>query len=677
MNLSDLGYKGKKLEKLNNDKIQTVPELLYKEPRKYLYFNKVTDLKVSKEVIDAAKNRTPIVFMGKMKEIKLDDVKDSKISVIKMKILNEETSQLLYVNIFGAYRDYDYYERMLDNIVYVGGKVQYKELNGFELLSMSNPDLFTMFPSDLKIYPVYRKYKGISEAYYKSSLMTSMEGDNEEYLPCNIADRFHLLSYKDTINAIHLPQNEEQITEAKKRIVFDQMLYFACKVTNNNTRNINSDISPVKTDILNEFIRTLPYKLTDDQLGAIETIKNKMKNEQTSALIQGDVSCGKTIVAMSLMMFMAENGYQSVLVAPTVILARQHYEELSGYADKFGFSVAFLSSDATTSEKKKLIKEISEGKHLLIVGTHSCFSKDVTYKNLGLVITDEEHKFGVIQRESISSKTEKGVHLITMSATPIPRTLACSIYGDNIEVITIKQMPNGRKPVKTAICSSDRPVFEFLKKELDSGHQAYVVCPLIDEAEEDSSMAGISSIEEVADKYDKYFSHLGYKTGIITGKSSSDDQKTIKQMFTENKIQILIATTVIEVGINVVNASTIVITSAERFGLATLHQLRGRVGRGNIQSYCVLQKTSSDTESGNLEILTKETDGFEIAKADLKKRGSGNILGTEQSGNNRFIDLIISYPNLYERVKGIAVALNKDIRTQFIERYEEMFPSCL
>ena len=313
----------------------------------------------------------------------------------------------------------------------------------------------------------------------------------------------------------------------------------------------------------------------------------------------------------------------------------------------------------------------------MIVGTHSCFSKDVTYNNLGLVITDEEHKFGVIQRESISSKTEKGIHLITMSATPIPRTLACSIYGDNIEVITIKQMPNGRKPVKTAICSSDKPVFDFIKKELENGHQAYVVCPLIDEAEEDSTMAGIASIEEVAEKYDKYFSHLGYKTGIITGKTSSEDQKEIKKMFTENRIQILIATTVIEVGINVPNASTIVITSAERFGLATLHQLRGRVGRGDIQSYCILQKTNNDTESDNLEILTKETDGFEIAKADLKKRGSGNILGTEQSGNNSFIDLIIEYPNLYERVKGIAVALNKDIRTQFIERYEDMFPSCL
>ena len=264
-----------------------------------------------------------------------------------------------------------------------------------------------------------------------------------------------------------------------------------------------------------------------------------------------------------------------------------------------------------------------------------------------------------------------------MSATPIPRTIACSIYGDNIEVFTIKQMPNGRKPIKTAICTSDKPVFSFLEKELRQGHQGYVVCPLIDEAEEDSKMSGISSVEEIAAKYKKYFNPLGFSIGVITGKTPKEELAKIKNDYSENKIQVLIATTVIEVGINVPNATVMVITSAERFGLATLHQLRGRVGRGDKQSYCILQKSSAAISSSNLSILEGETDGFEIAKADLLNRGTGNILGLEQSGKNRFIDLIIQYPNLYEAVKKIAKSLKKGDRESYIQTYEEMYPACL
>lgn len=676
MELSDLGFKGKKLEKLNSDGIKSIPELLYKEPRKYLYFNEITPLGISKEVLDAVNSKKPLVFRGKLIDIKLDKVSGSNVSVIKAKVLNEETDFKLYVNIFGSYYGFEMYERMLNETIYVGGRVQYKKFEEKELLSIANPDLFTVRESDLKIYPIYRKYKGISEDYYNSAINSAFELVEEDYLPGNIVKKYNLLSYKKTISSIHFPQNEEMITEAKKRIVFDNMLYFSSKVENSNERSNVSSIRPVKDAILNKFISSLPYELTNDQKNAINCLKEKMRTNQTSALIQGDVSCGKTIVAMCLMLLMAENGYQSVLVAPTVILARQHFEELSRYAAPLGLSVAFLSSDVSAKDKKHIIEDIKSGKHLLIVGTHSCFSKDVDYKNLGLVITDEEHKFGVVQRESIRSKSDNGMHTITMSATPIPRTIACSIYGNNIEVITIKQMPNGRKPVKTAICCNDKPVFSFIEKELEDNHQAYVVCPLIEEADEESVMSEISSVEEITAKYKKYFTPLGYKIGVITGKTSSEEQASIKRLFSENKIQILIATTVIEVGINVPNATVITIASAERFGLATLHQLRGRVGRGDKQSYCILQKSSEDISSSNLEILTKETDGFEIAKADLQNRGAGNILGLEQSGNNKFIDLIIQYPNLYEKVKDIAKTLTKADRTAYINKFEEMYPSC-
>ena len=676
MELNDLGFKGKKLEKLQSDNIASVPELLYKEPRKYLHFDKVLPLALTPEVMEAANSKQPVVLSGKVISVVLDKVNGSNISVTKMKLENAETGFKLYVNIFGSYYEFEMYERLTDQTVYVGGTIQYKNLNGFDLLSMSNPDMITINKNDLHIYPVYRKYKGISEDYYKNAIEEAYKQIEEEYLPSCILNRFNLFGYKNTVKALHFPINESEIHEAKKRITFDNMLYFASKVENNNDTNKESSIKPIKDELTKGFIKSLPYTLTDDQLNAINLIKEKMRTGQTQALIQGDVSCGKTIVAMCLMLLMAENGYQSVLMAPTVILAKQHFEELSRYADSLGFSVAFLSSDMTSSQKKKASEEIKNGKHLLIVGTHSCFSKSVEYSNLGLVITDEEHKFGVLQRESIRSKSDLGIHTITMSATPIPRTIACSLYGNNIEVITIKQMPNGRKPIQTAICSSDKPVFEFLKKELSKGHQAYVVCPLIDEAEEDSTMSGIASVEEITSKYRKMFEPMGIKIGIITGKTPSDEMANTKKLFTENKIQILIATTVIEVGINVPNATVIVINSAERFGLATLHQLRGRVGRGDKQSYCILQKTDATVKSNNLEILQGETNGFEIAKADLQNRGSGNVLGLQQSGNNKFIDLIIEYPNLYESVKKIAQALYKKERSKYIEEFEKRYPSC-
>lgn len=675
MELKDLGFKKSKLEKLNSNNISTVDELLYKEPRKYMYFDKLTKLELSQELMDAAATKEPVVIYGKVISVTLDKTKQN-ISMTKIKVLNEENNVKLYVNIFGSFNNFDKYYDLLDDMAYFGGVVQYTRLENMELISMSNPVLVTTSEDDLKIYPVYRKYKGISEEFYNNAVLTAYDALNDDYLPFDIAKRYHLLSRKNTVKGIHFPTSREEIRKAQQRIVFDNLFYFALKVQKNNGKPMKSDIIPSKDTMLNKFIQSLPYTLTDDQQNAVELLKNKMRHQQTTALIQGDVSCGKTVVAMCLMLLMAENGYQSVLMAPTVILARQHYDELKKYAGMFGLSVAFLSSDLSVSERKKTIKEINENKHLLIVGTHSCFSKDLHYSKLGLVITDEEHKFGVIQKESVIESSAKGVHSITMSATPIARTIACSIYGDNTEVITIKQMPNGRKPVQTAICTSDKPIFSFMERELKAGNQAYVVCPLIDKADDESVMAGISSVEDIEKKYRAYFEPMGFKIAVITGKTSSEEQTEIKRLLTENKVQILIATTVIEVGINIPNATVITITSAERFGLATLHQLRGRVGRGTKQSYCILQKSSQSVESDNLKILEHETDGFEIAKADLERRGTGNILGNEQSGSNKFINLIIKYPNLYEHVKKIASSVSKEDSQKYIENYERRYP-CL
>lgn len=678
MILEDLGYKGKKLEKLNSNGISTVAELLYKQPRKYLFFDKPHSIDFSDEVISASDNKTAIVFTGIVSSVVLDSVKGSNATAIKIKVKNPANNILLYVNIFGEFRMFEAYKSSEGQKIYVGGVPKIVTFdNGKRILTMSAPSLYTSEEDDLRIYPVYRKHKGISDEFYKNSIKAAEETIIYDYMPQSLVGRFKLPNYKEAVQGIHYPLSQDEIEYSRQRIIFDDILYFTSKIAQNATGNLPTVTLLNKRDTLDSFIRSLPYTLTSDQENAINSLSEKMKYNQTKALVQGDVSCGKTIVAMSLMIHMAENGYQSVLVAPTTILAKQHFEELKEYADRFGFKTVLLCSDASTKERNSVLKAIADKEALLIVGTHSLFSDDVRYNSLGLVITDEEHKFGVLQRESIQTKINAGIHTITMSATPIPRTIAASIYGDNTEIITITQMPGGRKKTKTAITCDDKAVFEFIEKEVSQGSQAYVVCPLIDEAEEDSTMSGIASVEDVYKRYNAYFAPRGYKIGVITGKSSADELKKIKDAFVNNKIQILIATTVIEVGVNVPNATVMAIISAERFGLATLHQLRGRVGRGTKQSYCILQKSSPEIDSSNLEILQNETNGFEIARADLKNRGSGNILGTAQSGSNKFISLLIEYPMLYDKVKQIAKNLPVRERDAYIRMYEELYPSCL
>ena len=667
MDIEELGFKGKKEEKLNKDYISTTAELLYKQPRKYYDFRSPLPIQFCDEIRCASDIKTPVVLTGTAISVVLDHKPGEKMSVIKIKIQNPATKDMLYLNIFGEYNMFDFYKDTENSTVYVGGIIKWQKFGTRDILSMGKPYLYTTKEEDLKIYPVYRKYKGISEDFYLKALDKAEKNIEEDYIPDSIS-HLPLMTYQNTVHALHHPIDMDELTEAEKRMTFDQMLYFISKMEESE-QNISSDIKPQKNEVMQKFISSLPYKLTDDQQSAINTLSTKMQQKQTSALIQGDVSCGKTIVAFCLMILMAENGYQSVLLAPTLILARQHYEEMSKYADQLRYKAAFLSSELTAKQQKAIAEHSDE--YQFFIGTRSCFSKNMKYNHLGLVITDEEHKFGVVQKKF---NTGEGIHTVMMSATPIPRTIACSLYGNNMEVITIKQMPNGRLPIQTAICKSDKPVFTFAEKVLAEKHQVYVVCPLIDEAEDGTKMEGISSVEDVGKRYKEHFESLGYKVGVITGKTSPDEQQEMKKMFAANTLQILIATTVIEVGINVPNATLMIIQSAERFGLATLHQLRGRVGRGSVQSYCILQKTNADIESDNLDILLHETDGFEIAKADLKNRKSGSLLGTQQSGHNRFIDMLIEYPALYESVKKIAVNIESKEREDFIEKYEELYP---
>lgn len=485
-----------------------------------------------------------------------------------------------------------------------------------------------------------------------------------------VVDKSGLMGYKDALKELHFPSSLNKVEQAKKRLIFNDVLYFSMKMKNvPSAGRANSMFTISVSEQTKKFILKLPeitgisdFSLTKDQLAAVNAIASDMKKGlRANYLIQGDVSCGKTIIAVISMFLMAENGYQSVIMVPTTILAKQHYIELKNYADIFGYKTALLSSELKQRQKKDILKGIENHEYDFIVGTHSVISESVKYCNLGLVVTDEEHRFGVAQREKLIKKAASGAHTITMSATPIPRTIADVMFGEDKKVCTINQMPSRRLPVQTAINHSTKTIFEFIKRQLSLQHQAYIVCPLIHEEDTEDETAvsdsELSNVQATFSLYKEEFEPLGYQVGMVNGKMDKDEIFQIINDFRENKIQILVSTTVIEVGVNVPNANVIVVNNAERFGLAQLHQLRGRVGRGSIKSYCILN--SNEKDNPRLKILLDSANGFDVAKEDSKLRGYGDLLGTKQSGNNRYISLILRMPHLYEKIKLYASWMNQ------------------
>jgi len=673
MTLEEIQIPKKKIEILNKKGIKNLETLLCTKPRKYLYFDVFQKLELSAELKRLMEENTEVAIIGVLTDV--NNVYKNNMSLIKLRVTEKYTQKTLFINLIGQYTKLNYYKSLIGIEVIVGGKLSYSQ--EYKTFSMFNPEIISgNIKKYNRIIPVYSKYKGISEEYYEQMIETAIKEKGEiDYLPYRLIEKYKLLPFIEAVKAIHYPKTKNDITNGNKRLVFDQILYLANKLQIQNV--INKKESPYKintTAKMKEMLSNLPFELTEGQNNAIATMCTQaLKGERISSFVQGDVGTGKTMVAFSMMIAMAENGYQSVLMAPTAILAKQHYLELQSKTEKLGLKAVFLCNELKSAEKKKVLQEIKEHKCDFIVGTHSCVSKTVEYANLALTITDEEHKFGVLQRQALIDKAESGVHNIIMSGTPIPRTLANTLYGNSTTVYTLN-LPKNRQPIQTAICTSQKPIFEWMLREINNGHQCYVVCPLIDKSDEDSKMKGISSIEETSIIYENYFEPLGVKCAVVTGKTTKEEQTRIFKEYANNNIQILIATSVIEVGINVPNATVMVITSAERFGLAALHQLRGRVGRGSDKSYCILQKSPNSNGGSNLEILCRQTDGLEIAKEDLKNRGTGNILGTEQSGNNKYIKLMLEYPNMYEKIKVIAEDMCKNSTGRdFIKMYEEIF----
>lgn len=489
---------------------------------------------------------------------------------------------------------------------------------------------FGLLPPSAKIEPIYYTTEGLTVKQISKFEAIALENDYDviDLVPRYIEEKYNLMNKKSAIKNIHVPEDILLLKKARQRIKYEELFMYVLKI-NYLKNKINNDNLAIERNIdkdkLDKFIKSLPFELTLDQDKAVNDIINDLSiKKRMNRLLQGDVGSGKTVIALIAVYANYLSKYQSALMAPTEILAVQHYEEAKKIFSKYKLNIALLTSSTSNKDKKTIHEELENGKIDLIIGTQALIQENVKYKKLGLVITDEQHRFGVNQRDTFKSK---GISpdVLSMSATPIPRTYALTIYGDT-DVSSIKSKPKGRKEIITVFKKEKdiTDVLEMMKKELELNHQIYVVAPMID-TESDSEKESVYDLEE---KMNKAFGKIS-KIGIIHGKLDPKDKDKVMKDFEKNKINILISTTVIEVGVNVPNASMIVIFNANMFGLSTLHQLRGRVGRGDTQSYCVLVAKESEER---LRFLESTSDGFEISEYDFQTRGEGDLFGTRQSG---------------------------------------------
>ncbi len=512
-----------------------------------------------------------------------------------------------------------------------------------------------------KIVPVYPLTAGIIQSKMRgfiSSAINKYVNQLENELPSAIMEKENLLTKTQAVREIHFPTSMDMLEKAKKTLIYEELFYMEVmvvrraierkskiKIERTNDKNKKENISLLQQ----RLIERLSFSLTAGQINAIEEINRDMSsNIPMARLLQGDVGCGKTLVSFLAALRAVEDNGQAAIMAPTELLARQHAENAARLLEPLGIRIAFLTGNIKAKGRKELLKNLAAGNIDIIAGTHALFSKDVEYKNLKLVVIDEQHRFGVTQRALIMAKGQQP-GLLMMSATPIPRTLALTVFGD-MDVTVIKDMPVGRKPVITHLAkeSNEKKVYDFVRKELENGRQAYFVYPLIEGGEEIKDT--VSMAQRLADEV-----FPKYKTALIHSKLPEEEKKQIMDDFRKGAIKILAATSVVEVGVDVPNAACMVIEHAERFGLSALHQLRGRVGRGGEQSYCFLIFSDDLTEEGKtrLKVMLENTDGFVIAEEDLKLRGPGQIAGTEQSG---YLVLGIANPirdmEILERARG-------------------------
>lgn len=630
------------MNKLKKKKLNTYDQLIRQEPRLYLDARKP----IIGYIIKTVPNK--VASNGNVYQEYVFEEKDTK-RIIKIREFGYTT------------RPEQYKGRHIPYMVI--GKLEEHPVYGASIMS---PEVFTSNMDDKRILSIYSKYKGISESTMQAIINDSICYPLKECIPEDILNRNGLPNINEAGRMLHYPENFSEIMLAKRRFLLEDLLYLAIGVQlkampqkGKNPLNFNT------CNLMTSIAAGLPFTLTQGQKDVVYGIKDKLlQGEHINALVQGDVSCGKSITAFLLMILAIENGYQSVIMAPTVVLAKQHYDGLCDLLKDTDINVAFIHSSLKKKERKEILEGIKNRSIQCIVATHGVTSPDVEFSNLGLVIVDEEQRFGVETREALNMKTNNDIAYISMSATPIPRTMAETIYGENMQVFSIKGMPSGRKPVKTSIWNDDN-IPDIVEKQIMEGRQVYIVCPAIEESLSDRR--NCKSVKEIKILYENHFRHMpNVRIETLSGKDKGKKMTDKLNDFNAGNINILISTTVVEVGVNNPNATVIVIQNAELFGLSTLHQLRGRVKRGSYEPYCILVSAKEDNE--RLQALLSTEDGFEIAELDLKNRKSGDILGLKQSGQNKLIEEAEKYPEVYNQIKIMAAELiEKDEYKDFFD----------
>ncbi len=512
-----------------------------------------------------------------------------------------------------------------------------------------------------RIRPIYKASAALSSKTIErltENALKEIKGNIREIIPEYIIKKYKLMGFEDALRAVHFPESEKELSLAKRRLIFEELLLLQIGLLSEKSTGGSRISKPIEKDFSEEFYKTLPFEPTDAQKRAIaESIKDMTGKKPMNRLLQGDVGSGKTAVAAALIYSAMKNGFQSALMVPTEVLANQHYKTLVNFFEN-DVKIELLTGSVTAKNKRLIRERLENGESFIVVGTHAIIQNDVIFKNLGLVITDEQHRFGVGQRANLSAKGENP-HTLVMSATPIPRTLAMMIYGD-LDISVLDELPKGRQPVKTYCVptSYHERIYKFLRKNIAEGHQCYIVCPLVEESDSD--------LVPATEYYDylKSTFFTDCTLGLLHGQMKPKQKDEVMRRFYAGEIDLLISTVVIEVGVDVPNATVMVIENAERFGLSQLHQLRGRIGRGTQESTCVLLSDAQNDEARErFDIMCKTADGFEIAKKDLELRGPGDFFGSRQHGlpDMRVANLMNDTRILYEAQKTAREIIDEEI----------------